>query len=517
MNISGVLAFFANDFVHEFMAFEHHKSNITGYIKTTVSDTMDYVLPLIFTNVTPTVAVPEFWTQQSVELLNTTRSFNLSYLYDEDWRISLYNLTDTFTAPASFCQRPTEWVNATQSFQRSFLQLENHVYSSTKTVALALARSIPPSFRVANGTMEEWVGDIWRVNNTLGTEEMNVNPKMRSIALASASCWYEQYKMFQDTNTNSTIDVNDEQDMLSALLTTSILLLLVCLLIQMMVKVVTQVSRALAIAKTLPPRGPSVLELGKHMQSQDFPYWCLGIFRNQQSTSEGVLEIVMPYWLRAGLQGGSRIYITWDEKVAQTVLNDATSIKSKEGVRFFTDTTGGINLVSEDVNGPRWKHARKSTATAFSSPNMRRFGLDVDEIIQEWMTTTLQKAAEEEISIDILSEMNSITARVIMRGAFDYDLPPKECSSMLENLRICFDEFHVQAAGRLFKQLDFSRWMYKGIQKGNKAAENLQMFCLKVLLEYRLKAHRKPNKIIDMIDSDGEYLDDNERVADIIA
>ena len=88
---------------------------------------------------------------------------------------------------------------------------------------------------------------------------------------------------------------------------------------------------------------------------------------------------------------------------------------------------------------------------------------------------------------------------------------------MLENLRICFDEFHVQAAGRLFKQLDFSRWMYKGIQKGNKAAENLQMFCLKALLEYRLKAYRKPNKIIDMIDSDGEYLDDNERVADIIA
>jgi hypothetical protein len=102
--------------------------------------------------------------------------------------------------------------------------------------------------------------------------------------------------------------------------------------------------------------------------------------------------------------------------------------------------------------------------------------------------------------------MNKITANVIIKVAFDYDIDDEERSQFLSDLNTCWAEFGVKSQINIFKQLPFSAWMFLGIREGRRASKRVFDFCHKMLEAYKAKGdnNKMPHKLIHMILEDGE-------------
>ena len=203
---------------------------------------------------------------------------------------------------------------------------------------------------------------------------------------------------------------------------------------------------------------------------------------------------------------------------ARKALEDMHSTKWEPADQFFKITThNGLNVIIAE--GHRWKHVRKSTSSAFSAPNVKLMVEQIDVIVDEWIEDILKPCAEEKKPISILKEMNKITANVISKVAFDYDIDDEERSQFLSDLSTCWAEFGVKSQINIFMQLSFSAWMFPGIREGRRASKRMFNFCHKMLEAYKAKDDKDkiPHKLIHMILEDGEYEDDGERVRDMMA
>lgn len=117
---------------------------------------------------------------------------------------------------------------------------------------------------------------------------------------------------------------------------------------------------------------------------------------------------------------GRRLFLVFEERTTRKVLEDSSSLKWARSFKFLTETTRGMNLIAEANNGPRWKHVRKSTSTAFSPANIQLMIQHIDEIVENWINEKLEPLVKEENPIDILAEMYFVTAQIIMKAAFGY-------------------------------------------------------------------------------------------------
>jgi len=210
-------------------------------------------------------------------------------------------------------------------------------------------------------------------------------------------------------------------------------------------------------------------------------------------------------------------YLLSDYRSARKALEDVNSTKWDRTNLFFKRTThDGVNMIIAE--GHRWKHVRKSTASAFSAPNVKLMVTQIDVIVDEWIEEILKPFVEAKKPISILGEMNKITANVIAQVAFDYDINDEERSQFLIDLSTCWTEFGVKPMANLPRQISFTAWMFPGIRKGRKASKRMFEFCRKMLDSYRAKddKDKKPHKLIHMIIEDGEYEDDGERIRDMI-
>lgn len=210
-------------------------------------------------------------------------------------------------------------------------------------------------------------------------------------------------------------------------------------------------------------------------------------------------------------------YLLTDYRSARKALEDVSSTKWDRTNLFFKRTTHeGLNVIIAE--GHRWKHVRKSTSSAFSASNVKLMVEQIDVIVDAWIEDSLKPFVEAKKPILILEEMNKITANVIAKIAFDYDIDDEERSQFLIDLSICWTEFGVKPNGNLLMQIPFTAWMFPGIRKGRKASKRMFEFCRKMLDSYRAKddKDKKPHKLIHMILEDGEYEDDGERIRDMI-
>jgi len=194
----------------------------------------------------------------------------------------------------------------------------------------------------------------------------------------------------------------------------------------------------------------------------------------------------------------SRCYVVCEHRAARKILEHPSSSKWEEDMQNFMNTTNGeLNMIA--ANGHRWKHVRKSTASAFSNQNMTRLMQEtITPVVNEWIEQVLEpfmaqsgKNSGEKYSqgLYILGEMNRITSDVFTRGAFDYKMTPQERKDFLENILICWTEFFKTNP---LRQIPYIRCVFPGIRKAKQAAKAMYDLCMKMLLEYHDKADKKP-------------------------
>ena len=261
----------------------------------------------------------------------------------------------------------------------------------------------------------------------------------------------------------------------------------------------------------LPPDCTSILsnrEAGQILSSPTAPMAMLDIVRRIGAMDFKLLD--MPFGLPS-------LYVVTDYRSARKVLEDPASTKPAVINRFFYHTTHeGDNMIISD--GHRWKHVRKSTMVAFSAKNVELMTHSITGIVDKFIEETLEPTIENGGGFDVLAEMNTITANVIIDVAFDYHFSKGEREDFLENLKVCWEEFGVKSGQNFFREFDSVRWMIPGVRKGRKAAKRMYEFCEKMATAYRKKdvKDKQPHKIIHLILEDEEYANDAERFRDMI-
>lgn len=215
--------------------------------------------------------------------------------------------------------------------------------------------------------------------------------------------------------------------------------------------------------------------------------------------------------------GFSNIFIVTEYEIARSVLLHPKTKKWDTLItQFIEDTShGGTNLTIAE--GHRWKHVRKSTSPAFSSQNIKIIEKVISSVVEKWVREEFEPRAKDGKAIDILEEMKKITATVICKAAFDYNLSEAERKQLVHNLWTSFHEFGLKPGTNFFRAVPYVRTIFPGIHKAKRAAKSLYEHCEVMLESYRAKSKKKPNMIIDMIIEDSEYLDDGERLRDIMA
>lgn len=221
-----------------------------------------------------------------------------------------------------------------------------------------------------------------------------------------------------------------------------------------------------------------------------------------------------------GLSFLPKLFILTDHRSARMALEDVASTKPKFTNTFFERTThNGPNLITTE--GHRWKHVKKSTSSAFNAANLKKMINPIDAILDTWVESVLEPCIKNQTPINILDEMNKITASIIADVAFDYQFEPGEMKTFLHNLSECWNEFGVEANKNILMMLPVVELLFPGLWRGKRAAKGMFDFCGKMLKAYREKKKtpggHKEHKLIDMIDSDTEYADDGERCRDMIA
>lgn len=212
------------------------------------------------------------------------------------------------------------------------------------------------------------------------------------------------------------------------------------------------------------------------------------------------------------------LFIITDYKAARKALEDEKSTKFEPTNLFFFRTTNyGSNIVIAE--GHRWKHVRKNTSAAFSPANIKKMIPPIDMILDDWIKDVLEPSIESNTSIDVLDEMNKITANVIAKVAFDYEFASGEREQFLFDLSTCWQIFGAEAGSNIFMQLKYTSLLYPSIWRAKFAAKRMYKFCEKMMNDYRKKVgtNRQEHKLIDMILHDDEYANDGERYRDMIA
>jgi len=283
-------------------------------------------------------------------------------------------------------------------------------------------------------------------------------------------------------------------------------------------------------SKTVPPMGPTFDELVEYWKKGEPAYWALRTFRELEQESDdrccGVFEVQTSYILRFFL--GGRVFLARDGPTVRKILEEPSTLKWKQGYQMLKDISGsafGDNFLSESDNDWRWKHVRKSTNTAFSPANIRLISRNViSKIVDEWMDNTLATMKEGQ-PIDIHYQMKLVTAKVIVRAAFDYELPEKEAALVLKHMETCGWEFGAKSLGDPLRSMSLTRWMYKGIREARESTGYLRTFCRKLLAHHHASLQESSSSssksgqqslIIDFLINDANYKNDDERISDMI-
>jgi cytochrome P450 len=208
-----------------------------------------------------------------------------------------------------------------------------------------------------------------------------------------------------------------------------------------------------------------------------------------------------------------KVYVVGDPPAARTILENSKNSKSVPWYKPFDDISTGVSFFAH--NGKRAMHVRKSTAPAFSGQNVKRMSDIVETIMEKWVTERLEPLYVKPITpIDVDREMVTLTTDILFQVGFGYKLSAGVKDLFVGCMECAMQEFALKL--NIWKNIKLTAWMFSGIRKGRRAANEMVKLCTKVLEAYRKNPSPDPNTLIHMLANDPNYDSDEERTRDMV-
>ena len=219
---------------------------------------------------------------------------------------------------------------------------------------------------------------------------------------------------------------------------------------------------------------------------------------------------------------GTSWYVVGDPAVARHVLEDHKALKWTTAYGFLDQVAGGSTFFAAE--GPRYKHARKSTSAAFARPHLPRMTTIVQQTLDEWTQQTFQTNQpqqpddDQSVVMDVSEEMQRLTIRVIARVAFDYDLTDQQVEASTLALQTAYREFALRTPQNPLRRL---WWFFPKAREAHRAAGIVRNLCRDMLADFRKReettnATITPNTVLYNMVHDLGYHNDEERLRDMV-
>jgi cytochrome P450 len=253
-------------------------------------------------------------------------------------------------------------------------------------------------------------------------------------------------------------------------------------------------------------QGMSIFQFLPNAVGKRGPDFVLAVARAMNSF---IYRVPVPSWGKNIV----KVYVVADPVAARAILENPKHGKSPRFYKAFDKISTGETFFSR--NGPRAMHVRKSTATAFSSQNIKRMSDIIETIMETWVAERLEPLyVQPDHPIDIDREMVLITTDVIFQVGFDYKLSVQDRDIFVGHIELALGEFF--GTTNMLRDLRWTSWMFSGIRKARRTAKEMFQLTTKVLEAYRQNPNPDPNTLIHMLANDPDYESDEERIRDMV-
>mmetsp|Transcript_12919 Transcript_12919/g.21938 ORF Transcript_12919/g.21938 Transcript_12919/m.21938 type:complete len:480 (-) Transcript_12919:384-1823(-) len=206
---------------------------------------------------------------------------------------------------------------------------------------------------------------------------------------------------------------------------------------------------------------------------------------------------------------GKHFFVVGEATVARQVLENPQTTKFLPIYSMFDPITGGPTFFTS--NGPRFKHARKSTNSAFAAVHVAGMAQVAQTLTDEWIQ---QKLEGKEHGMDVSYEMQRLTLKIIAKVAFDYDLTEEEILRTQTNLDVTLREYIIDGQKNPLRK--YLSWFIPKVRQAQQSSQELQLLGAKILRQYRDSEHPSHNTVLHAIATNDEYKSDAEHIGDII-
>jgi cytochrome P450 len=214
----------------------------------------------------------------------------------------------------------------------------------------------------------------------------------------------------------------------------------------------------------------------------------------------------------------SMFFVIGDPVVARAILSDPTATRPSVVYEPIETMAGASTFVSS--SGERWRHVRQATMAAFAPAHMTRMKLICKDKLEHWVRSRLEGLCRSNQTFDPEKEMAWLTLPIICEAAFDYEMNEDEAKFFKQEWEIASEEYVLkQGLNPLRASWLGHLFAHRDIERAKLASQNGRDIGRKILQSHRNNRTRSVGAVtvIECIDMDPEYENDDERIADILA
>jgi cytochrome P450 len=218
------------------------------------------------------------------------------------------------------------------------------------------------------------------------------------------------------------------------------------------------------------------------------------------------------YRLPLPISGG--LYVVGDPTLQLNILKDATTDKSPQLFKPFSNITGASESIFTSQSNAHWKMIRKSTAPAFSQSQVNRMKQIALRCAVNWSDKFETKFSSTGQCFDPSIEMVKITLQIVCEAGFEYHISDMEHDLFIESMEASLREFFLkQVSNPLRGLLGFG---LPEVQNALRSCQHVQAFALRILTTYQTNPNKSAqNTLIKLIEAH-DSISDKQKVAEIV-
>lgn len=224
-----------------------------------------------------------------------------------------------------------------------------------------------------------------------------------------------------------------------------------------------------------------------------------------------VFKLSLPFVSNEG------VFVVSDPKVAREVLLDDGTEKTPRAYERFDHVTKGKSMFTRKTHDFKWIHARKGSAPAFSTSEVKRMSQICTQNVENWISSTLKNCIEKKETFDPSKEMNFVFFVTILEVGFEYKATYDDYKDVSESMEKAVLELFLKSANplrRIFRKI--FGMLLQDRREAIQARDKVRSFMSKVLKAYHAKKQKSSqNTIIKLIVNNPNYENDDERLADM--